>query len=411
MGKIELPLIHEEYEGSNCRACNLNQDSRLLLYGQGKRRILIVFEAQDAIQQSLKSYGCGYQYEFVRDVLYKYGIVVEEDCWITSTIQCYTKSIEDKHATHCAYNLTTLMGKIKPLLVIGFGEYTAKTLFSDVIHDRLYLDRVHGFVRNNRKVGCNIVCTYTPQKSLYSTASVDTLRIQRDIHIAIMSLKQGYKTWKDEKECIHTLSEKDAVTWLKQSVNNDRERWGCFDIETTGLKPYNESSKVLSCGIAEAADEAVAFQITPDTRTALIDWLKTPQIKKLAHNSAFERLWCRVKFGMWVKNFHTDTMLLMHLLDNRESGCLSIKFLAPVLLGCERWDTHISPYMEPEASDKALNGEYACNKLHLLPIKQLLTYNAMDAVTEYRVMMLLYRYLNTYEYTFPSEESIERYHV
>lgn len=51
---LDLPHIVPEYENSNCSACRLDCGSWLQLAGHGHKKILIVFDAQDAIQQTTK---------------------------------------------------------------------------------------------------------------------------------------------------------------------------------------------------------------------------------------------------------------------------------------------------------------------------------------------------------------------
>lgn len=411
MSKLELPHVIPEFEKANCGACRLNCNSRLQLAGAGKRKILLLFDSQDSIQQATKTYFCGSHYTYVRDVLYRYG-VTSDDVWMTSTIQCYTDKPEESHAIHCRPNICKMIKMLKPALVIGFGELTAKVLLSDVIEDGIYLDRVHGLPHPSRKFGCMMMMfTYMPHPSTYKKDSIEDYLIRRDIHIAMKSLQKPFPSFKDENQCVRVLSPKDACRELRMRIDDKRQRFSALDYETNCLKPYNSNSKLISCAISESEDDSFSFMIDDETAPLLREYWLTPHIKKIAQNSAFERTFSIVKLGVVPFNLRIDTMLMAHALDNRDIGWLSIKFLAPMLTGCALWNKHIESMITSTDADKKLYGEYALNKIEQIPQRQMLVYNAIDALVEFRVFRILSDYLKNYYSTFPSAESIEEYHV
>lgn len=401
---LDLPHIVPEYANANCSACRLNCNSRLQIAGKGKRRILVLFDTQDAIQQTTKTYFCGARYTYVRNILYKYGITTD-DFWVTSTIQCYTDSPEEASAVHCKPNLIRAIKQLKPLLIIGFGELTAKSLLSYIIEDGVYLDRVHGLLHVNRELGCNVMCTYTPHPSSYKGNSIEDFLIQRDIHIAVKSLSVPARTWKEESACVRILSEKQAREELLIRINDKTERVSALDYETNALKPYNKNSKIVSCAVSENTDDSFAFELTDGIAPLLREYWQTEHITKIAHNSAFERTWTIVKLGVVPAKLTIDTMLLAHAMDNRDKW-LSIKFLAPMLTGCPIWNNHIESYLHPTKQDEQLYGEYAINRISSIPVRQLLMYNGIDSLVELRVFYILRDMLKNYYSTFPTEETI-----
>lgn len=398
------------YSTPNCSACMLCRDSRLQLYGNGGKKILILIDAQDASQQSLKSYGAGDKMRIIDGIFREYGIYIDQDCWVSSVIQCFTMYPKDTNAECCKPLTDQLIEKLKPELIISFGELSSKTLLAGHISGGTHLDRVHGLLHNSRKYNCNIMFTYMPHKPTYSN-TVDDLIVRRDIHRAIMSLHRQRRIWKPEKDCVRILSEAEAIDQLRECIENPVKRFAALDYETNSLRPFNERAKLLSVAISESKDDSFAFMITDKVVPYLQEYWRTGQIMKIAHNSAFERMWTAVKLRVLPRLLSIDTMLLMHVLDNRESKFLSIKFLAPMLLGSSAWDGIVSRYIDASREEKIKYGSYAINDMEKAPVRTMLTYNAIDSLVEYRVFIELKQMLDTYFLTFPDVETIDQFSV
>lgn len=403
MSRLALPQVVPEYAQANCVSCRLNCNSKLQLAGGGKQRVLVLLDKQDSIQQATKTYMRGEHYAYVRDVLYQYGLTTD-DYWITSTIQCYSDKPCEAHALHCKPNIIKLIKTLKPVLVIGFGQFTASTLLSDSIVDGkgTNIERVHGFLHPDRKLNCNMMFTYAPHPSAYTKDSVEDKLIRRDVHIAVQSLKQPVRMFKDEQSCVRILSPKEAVAEMEKRIKDETKRLSALDYETNCLKPYNSNAKLVSCAISEDWDDSFSFMVDAVTEPVLKRYWMTSNITKIAHNTAFERTWTMVKLGVRPYRLIHDSMLLAHGLDNRPD-ILSIKFLAPMLTGCDLWNKHIEPYFE---TDKKKYGEYGLNRIHEIPTRQLLLYNGIDALLELRVFCILMDYIKNYYNTFPTKDNI-----
>lgn len=389
-----------QYAEPNCSGCHLNKAARLPLQGMGEKKILILFESQDSFNQIYKSYSSGARYEYVKEVLYRYGIVISRDCWISSAIQCFTKEPDIHHAECCRPLLYKMIETLKPRLILGFGNITANALLKDVLEtNETYLDRTHGFPTNLRRFGCDAMFTFNPEQ--ITAKGVKAHIIERDIMRAIKGLSKPYKAWKSETACVSCLSESEATERLTVSINNPEERWEAFDYETTGLKPHNAAHKVISVGIADGEDSAYAFRMTDEIKPVWVQYLQTKQIKKIAQNKKFEDTWSFFKFGTWVNRLIFDPMLVLHSLDNRDTGILSIKFMAPMFLGTPIWNKQVEKFFEPAEQEKKLHGCNALNKIHLIPTRTLLVYNGIDALVELRTFYILRDWIQNYYSDFP----------
>ena len=406
-------MIDLEYSGipslavcnPDCISCGLNRSSGISVYGNGAKRMLIVFDAQTSIMATSKSYGIGHEFTFIKNQLYKYGIVAEEDCWVTSAVQCYSPNITSKHMDCCRPRLLKTISMLKPKVILAVGELAAASLFSGVIPGSIKLERTHGFIHNCRPFSCWAVASFVPGSTRLRYSVLDRI-VERDIHLAVMALQTPYKAWKEEKQCVSVCSQKEAVKRLAGAIANTKERWMALDYETTGLKPHNANQKLVSCAICESLDESWSFMVDDKVVPLLKEFLNAPHIKKIAHNMAFELSWSAAKLGTFGRRMELDTMLLAHTIDNRDTKITGIKFLAPMLLGCAIWNKHIEPYLDADKKEEMLHGENALNNIHRIQPLDLLTYNAIDSLVEFRVAAVLIPMLKQYNKTLPTPENI-----
>ena len=84
------------------------------------------------------------------------------------------------------------------------------------------------------------------------------------------------------------------------------------------------------------------------------------------------------KVGCRVRGWHWDTMLTAHILDNRRGIC-SVKFQAFVRLGIPTWDDAISKFLYSKHAN-------LMNNISKAPLRDLLLYNGLDSLLEYKVM-------------------------
>jgi hypothetical protein len=100
-------------------------------------------------------------------------------------------------------------------------------------------------------------------------------------------------------------------------------------------------------------------------------------IPKIAANAKFEERWTRKTFGHGINKWDFDTMLAAHLLDNKPGVC-GLKFQAFVKLGQESYNDHIEPYLKADGSNEE-------NRIKEIAIKELLIYNGLDSLLEWKL--------------------------
>jgi len=163
----------------------------------------------------------------------------------------------------------------------------------------------------------------------------------------------------------------------------DTKDFFVFDIETIGLKPYFEHSKILTSAITFDGETVYTFPISYHThidkkkywtdeqekqiKSRFSDLLINPRSRKGIHNSVFEMEWAKAILGIDIVNIE-DSMLQKYILDCR-NGTHSLDFLAFVNYGVS-WKTYPNSIMAD---------------LTQLSIEELLDYNAKDSIWEYRL--------------------------
>lgn len=128
--------------------------------------------------------------------------------------------------------------------------------------------------------------------------------------------------------------------------------------------------------------------LTPKTRRELkpfLDLLGNPSILKVGHNIKYEDMWSKVYFDQSVEGWYWDTMLMSHVLDNRD-GITSLKFQTYINFGIIDYASEIEPYLK---ADDSKNGNAFNSVMQLLSNEnwkdKLLKYCGFDAVYTYRL--------------------------
>jgi uracil-DNA glycosylase len=153
-----------------------------------------------------------------------------------------------------------------------------------------------------------------------------------------------------------------------------------FDYETTGLKPYKEDHYIRFVSISHDLYQGTSFELTEDLEDDWIDFLQSP-VPKVAHNIKYEELWSVVCLGTQVNNWHRDTMIMQHCLDNRKGIC-GLKHQAFVRYGEYGYDKGMDEYFANRSKKDHPNDPNAVNRIAHCPVKFGCRYCALDSALE-----------------------------
>ena len=153
-----------------------------------------------------------------------------------------------------------------------------------------------------------------------------------------------------------------------RSHKDDTE--AAFDLETNMIKPEGEGSEIVSCAISWQS-ETIAFPWIGEAIKATREFIRCPTWK-IAANMKYEDRWIRHHLKTRVRNWHWDTMIAAHHIDNRP-WITGLKFQAFVNFGATNYAQHVEQYFQ---SDSPMTP----NRVREVKTEDLLLYNGCDAL-------------------------------
>lgn len=370
---------------AKCGACGLCKQCfspRMPPTGKGRRKILFVAEAPGVEEDKKGVQLIGKAGECLRKMLREIGEDLE-DCTKTNAVICRppNNEIDDVYIESCRPNLLKTIQEIKPNVIILLGMSAVKALVPmEWKRDIGQIGQWVGWAIPSPTFNAWLCPTYHPSYVSRTNEDPALVRIVKE------HLRRAFAL-EDKRPPITPLAalqSQVAVVTLPSAgrllMRSLEEATGvlAFDYEATGLKPEDTRHRIVSCSFCLDGEQTFACPIDEKGLKILSRVLRNEKTRKVASNLKFEERWTRTKLGHGVANWFWDTMLAAHVLDNRPGIC-SVKFQAYVRLGIPDYDSHIEPYLEGV-------GKTGFNRIHLIDPKELLLYNGMDSLLEYKVM-------------------------
>lgn len=368
-----------------CHACKLHSDNkRINVSGQGKKQILIVGDHPTQREIEMGRCWVGDTGRLLKNALEAFHIDVERDCWTTYAVRCYT-SKPSQYVKHCKKYLDDVIKEKQPKLIILLGTAAVQAVIGDRWKKDLgTITKWRGWQIPDQELGCWVCPIMSPRDIIRNKSSKEYLTIFRDdLRQALKLLSPGRVF--PNPQCEVKVVEDDPlkqVKFLKWVYEKGREF--AFDYETTGLKPHAEGHEIVILSVCNSIyDSYVMIPQYHDKR--VLKWLRKvfeSKIPKVAQNMKFEHNWTYNILGIEIKNWSWDTMLVSHLLDNRD-GVTGLKFQTYVQLGIVDYSSHISKYLKATGS----NGLNSIKKAMADPAlkRDLLHYCALDSNYTYRI--------------------------
>lgn len=361
-----------------CGACGRAVDP-LPVMGDGKERILIVFDQPTAVQKERKSWFAGGN-STVLKLLTALGLNLVKDVWVTAVLPCYGGHSDAIKYEPCLPKLQETLDSCKPNVIIPVGPVATGAIL------RLY--NPGHYAPNHATAqfyGQFIPLTAQSWKSWLAPVQSD-----KEIHIYHNEKMQGVaKDWvkrsleyavqhaaiplpeipSPNEELLYQSS--DIVAVLQDAA---QAKYVAFDYETNCFQPEQPDSKVLTAGITvETPGKPLRTVAFPMSSSIVIEawkqFLASP-VPKIGANIKFEHRWSSVWFQTPVANWKWDVCIGGRIMDC-SPGNSGLKYLTFVNFGISGYDDSVEPYMKDDA-----NGH---NLLEKANVTELLTYNAYDA--------------------------------
>lgn len=350
--------------------------------GEGSTKVLFIGDFPSEEDDRQGKHFQGEDGDFLRGILKGLGSSLE-DSWCTNAVLCRPKNGKFKTASAscCQPTITKTIEDLKPKVIVPLGKLALESVLSGVWKKGIgALERWVGLSIPLEKKNAWLCPTYHPRdilqqkedpiwRLLYSTHLKNALKrsLERLNIVPLEELEQQVERILNPKEAkllLDDLAKKKGIL--------------AFDYETTGLKPDSDLQRIVSVSFCYNGDLTFAFKMKDSLREPLSKVLRNPKLKKVASNMKFEERWTRAKLGHPVAGWYWDTMLAAHCLDNR-SGITSVKFQAFILLGISDYASHIEPYLKTKYPNEV-------NRIEELDDDELLIYNGLDSLLEYKVM-------------------------
>ena len=364
-----------------CGLCGLLRgckSPKMPVSGQGKLGVLVIGEAPGASEDERNKPFVGKSGRYLRAVLHGLGFDLDRDAWTTNSLICRppgNATPTAKQIGYCRPNLTILIAKLKPRIVVTLGRSALTSALLGTWHKEIgELSRWTGWRMPLRDYW--LCPTHHPARLIREHDEMLDREFQKHLRAAF-SISKPTKTWKDLRSRVEVLY--DAGKIVKALREMEESKWTAVDYECNCLKPEWHKRRLVSCAVSNGR-RTISYPWLPEAAEATRSLLMNPRVRKIASNLKMEERWTRAVFGRGAANWGWDTMLAAHCLDSRPGIC-SLKFQAMVRLGITPWDEKVEAYLRSDSDNHY-------NRIHQIPLDELLVYGGIDALLEVWLAMV-----------------------
>lgn len=377
----ELPAVSAPVLAPRCGSCKLDKgckSPKMKPYGQGRLKVLVVGEAPGATEDEQGRPFVGKAGQRLRQSLHRLGVDLDRDCWTSNALACRPKDNEIKDSRSIAWCRPLsrrAIAELRPNVVILLGVVAVKSVIGWLYKEDGGIEQWAGWIVPSQEINAWVCPTWHPSFLLREESPVLDLWFER--HLKKAFSLAGAPPWEEvpdyRSQVRVVLDGPVAVNEIRAMAYTGKPL--AIDYETNMLKPHPTEGKIVSVAVSNG-DTTISTPWFREVQEEL-KTIWTGGWKKVAANMKFEYLWTREKLGVWPKNVVWDTMLAAHWLDCRRR-ITSLKFNAFVKLGFGRYNERVEPFLKAESG-------YEKNKVHQVPLDELLLYGGLDALLEWKV--------------------------
>lgn len=401
--QVEDPAYKSGKGIHSCPSCGLYQNvlsPKMEPYGEGKQGVMVIGEAPGEDEDRRGKPWQGKAGKQLQKAFKRQGIDLFQDCVSLNAINCRPTDKKGRNTTPtgqqiacCRRRVLNAVQEYKPRVVILQGGSAVSSVIGHRWHRNLGgVNKWRGWAIPDRELGAWVCPTFHPS---YVQRQEEQNEVQvlweQDLHKAVGMAGESLPSYADEEGGVVITEDVGSVLEVLRdpsSYEDPDHRLLAFDLETTGLKPYNtQDHQVATISFCAQPDQAYAIPMPtePEHLEQLREILEDPAIGKIAANMMFEDNWMVTMYGIKPYPWVFDTMQAAHVLDNRP-GITGLKFQVYVRFGLVGYDEEVQPYLKSPSSHEP-------NRVMELMRsrggrKQLLRYCGMDSLLEYRLAKL-----------------------
>ena len=355
------------YSCASCGMYRFVSTPRMEPYGKYKRPIMVIGEAPGETDDRRGKPWQGQSGKALQKAYRKHGVDLFQDCISTNAVFCRTIDEKGGNRTpsyqevcNCRSRLLKIVKQYKPNVIILHGGTPVSSLIGyRWKNDMGGLMKWRGWTIPDREFNAWICPTFHPSyiERQQGFDEVSTIWHQ-DLKRAIALVDTPLPVYPQEEECVMIGAKALPVLELvykelEARISAGEPAWLAFDLETTGLKPYNTEVHRIACiSFYTGADNAYVCPPPESAQElALFRKLMTDErVGKVAANMKFEDTWLKVIYDIEVTPWVWDTMLAAHVLDNRPGIC-GLKFQSYVNFGLMGYEDEVKPYLRSDDSN------------------------------------------------------------
>lgn len=374
----------------SCTTCGLFKDChtpKFAAQGQGKKRILVI---GDLITKNWDVSGGeqpGAQLIYLKKAFKEQGIDLERDCWYTPAIKCQVSEtkLKDKHISACNVKLIDEIRALNPAIIVP----TSPVAWQVLLHQRMvgraqsasFFDYSGEFIPD-QDLRAWVAPIFYPKMVMDAVRTDGNNRFNPIFGQQIRSLLTLVNA---DVPVFNVDPMIRVITRLDDAIDAIMGAWDwpefAFDYETTSIKPHHPRNEIVMVSLSNGKISYAFPWFDDEVFISAIKRLFENKARKIAHNSAFERSWTRVKAGIHIKGSMDDPMLMLHVKNNWKPA--NLKFGTYANFGILGYDGDTDQYMKADPDDTRKYKSHATNRMKKAPLRKALRYNAEDSLYTY----------------------------
>lgn len=391
----------------SCASCGLYQftlSPRMDPFGNFKKRILNIGEAPGEEEDRKGKQWQGKMGRTLQRAYRNAGIDLFEDCLNINAVNCRpvdgkgnNRVPTDYEIACCRSKVLKIIAQYKPHVIVLHGGVAVKSLIGHRWKKNLGgITKWRGWTIPDRDFSAWICPVFHPsyiERQPKDEKQVETIW-EQDLERAFSMIEVPFPNFPDESKQVIIVKDRDEILGVLNQLNmgsiQPDPQLLAWDIESTGLKPYDTRNHKVAC-VSFCDNPNRAYVIPAPKRKAhkkaFQALLQNPQIGKIAANMKFEELWMQALYGFGVFPWKWDTMQAAHVLDNR-SEITSLKFQAYINFGLIDYDSEVEDFLKGQ-DPKNSNSVNKVDQL-LATIsgrEKLMTYCGMDSLLTYKLAL------------------------
>jgi len=375
-----------------CEGCGLYKEvksPRMPYTGHGRRGAFILAESPGRSEDLEGKQLFGEAGQLLRKCLRELGFSLDRDFWKQNAIRCRPTDSDGNNRTPTSKEIECCrplwkaeIEELKPKFIFLMGAkaieayfmYRSQPITSDLSMGRWALQCVP-----DHQAGAWVICLYHPSFAV-RTKEFEA-RFKRDLKWGVEQMKRKPPVEVDWREHVHpTTSFVDLITSLNHIIQDKPTI--AVDFETSGLRPYKQGHHIWSIAISILGPAPFTFAFPYsypgkwsqcqfiEIEDLMKEILGDEDIPKIAQSIQMEDPWSRRIIKADVGGWLHDTMVCSHLI-NEHRKFTSLDYQVFIRFGYE-YGEEITPFKKGD--------DTGFNRMHEVPLLQLLEYNGLDAL-------------------------------